>query len=94
MNFQIVIFGSQRESIVEFFEKSNLAFKHLFLENWDPAYETMPYPPATGQYAIYDLSSLYSHLNYAMEQVSFMSHCTENCYKYWYAPTAKKESDL
>ncbi|KAK3786961.1 hypothetical protein RRG08_037426 [Elysia crispata] len=64
---QIIIFGSQRQSIVEFFEKSNLAFKHLLLKDWDPAYETMPYPPATGKYAIYNLGYLYQHMNFAME---------------------------
>ena len=56
---------------MEFFEKSNLAFKHLLLKDWDPAYETMPYPPATGKYAIYNLGYLYQHMNFAMEHVSF-----------------------
>ncbi|GFS01561.1 mucolipin-3-like [Elysia marginata] len=65
---QIIIFGSQRQSVVEFFENSNLAFKHLLLLKWDPSYETMPYPPSTGKYAIYDLPFLYDHLNYAMDQ--------------------------
>ncbi|RUS71855.1 hypothetical protein EGW08_020389 [Elysia chlorotica] len=65
---QIIIFGSQRQSIVEFFEKSNLAFKHLLLKDWNPAYETMPYPPASGKYAIYNLGGLYDHMNFAMER--------------------------
>ncbi|GFN95147.1 mucolipin-3-like [Plakobranchus ocellatus] len=65
---QIIIFGAQRQSIVEFFERSNLAFKHLLLSDWDTSFETMPYPPAAGPYAIYSISGLYNHMNYAMQQ--------------------------
>ena len=70
LKFQIIIFGSQRQSIVEFFGKSNLVFKHLLLKDWNAGYETMPYPPSTGQYAIYEVSGLYDHINNALEQVS------------------------
>ncbi|XP_005099929.2 mucolipin-3 [Aplysia californica] len=65
---QVVIFGAQRETMVEYFEGSDLSFKHLLLNGWDPSYETMPYPPATGQYAIYTLGDLLDHMNNVSER--------------------------
>lgn len=65
---QLCLFGYERSLFVEYVEKNNIALKHLYLEKWDPAYETMPYPPATGQYAIYTKDDLHQHINFAMRQ--------------------------
>ncbi|XP_055884751.1 mucolipin-3-like isoform X4 [Biomphalaria glabrata] len=65
---QVIIFGGQRENIVEYFERSELTYRHLLLKEWGPAYETLPYPPASGEYAVYSMSELFSHMNYVMEQ--------------------------
>ena len=54
---------------MEYVEKNNIALKHIYLEKWDPSYETMPYPPATGPYAIYTKNELHQHINFAMRQV-------------------------
>ncbi|XP_033738904.1 mucolipin-3-like [Pecten maximus] len=68
VTIQLVIFGYERSEFVGYVEKNNLALKHLYLNKWDPSYETMPYPPATGQYAIYDIPDLLDYINYAVER--------------------------
>jgi len=63
------MFGMSRSSHVNFLEKSNIAFKHLFLKDWNPAYETMPYPPAMGAFAVYTIPDFYKMVNFALQQV-------------------------
>ncbi|XP_071117775.1 mucolipin-3-like [Haliotis cracherodii] len=65
---QLVIFGQQRSSIVQYFERNQIALKHILMKDWNPSYETLPYPPATGQYALYMRKNLLEHINNAMEQ--------------------------
>ena len=67
---QLCIFGSTRSAHVSFLEVSTIAFQHLYLCNWDPSYETLPYPPATGQYAIYTIPEFYQYIDYTMSRVS------------------------
>jgi len=64
------MFGLSRSSHIDFLEKSNIAFKHLFLKDWNPSYETMPYPPSTGAFAVYTIADFYAVLNYALNQVA------------------------
>ena len=68
--FQLTSFGFSRSSHVNFLEKSNIAFKHLYLKDWNPSFETLPYPPATGTYALYTIPKVYESIDYAMERVS------------------------
>lgn len=65
---QLVMFGKERSLFVEYVEKNNIALKHMYLKDWQNSYETMPYPPAIGQYAIYNFDELYEHINFAMKQ--------------------------
>lgn len=65
---QIVQFGGQRSDVVEYFEHNQRALKHLLLRNWDPSYETMPYPPATGKYALYTVNDLLDYVQFAWQQ--------------------------
>lgn len=67
---QLVMFGYQRALFVEYVEKNNIAMKHMYLLQWDPSFETMPYPPATGLYAIYTATDLVDHINFAMNRVN------------------------
>ena len=69
VTFQLALFGFDRGAHVDFLEKSNIAFKHLFLQNWEPSYETMPYPPATGAFAVYTIPNFYESVNFAQKQV-------------------------
>lgn len=68
--WQLVMFGYQRALFVEYVEKNNIAMKHMYLQQWDPSFETMPYPPATGLYAIYTATDLVDHINFAMNRAS------------------------
>uniref|UniRef100_K1REV9 Mucolipin-3 n=1 Tax=Magallana gigas TaxID=29159 RepID=K1REV9_MAGGI len=70
---QLVMFGYQRALFVEYVEKNNIAMKHMYLQQWDPSFETMPYPPATGLYAIYTATDLVDHINFAMNRHQFRS---------------------
>ena len=63
------MFGNRRITFVEYVESNNVAMRHLFLLHWSPDYETMPYPPTTGPYAIYTSKDLLDHINFAMKQV-------------------------
>ncbi|XP_060085979.1 mucolipin-3-like [Ylistrum balloti] len=66
VTIQLVIFGFERSEFVGYVEKNNLALKHLYLKNWDSSYETMPYPPATGKYALYDIPTLVDYINHTV----------------------------
>ncbi|KAK3091912.1 hypothetical protein FSP39_023650 [Pinctada imbricata] len=68
VTIQLVIFGYERSEFVDYVEKNNIALKHLFLKDWDNSYETMPYPPAIGTYAIYTVEELKEHINFALER--------------------------
>mgnify|MGYP007133242852 FL=1 len=46
--------------------------RHLYLEHWDNSYETMPYPPAVGKYAVYTTKEIIDHVNFAIESVSYV----------------------
>ena len=54
---------------MNFVEKSTVAFKHLYLMNWAPSFETLPYPPASGPYAVYTIPEFYDMVNYIQTRV-------------------------
>ena len=58
-----------RSRFVEYTEKLSVSLKHLYLKDWTNSYETMPYPPAVGVYAIYHVDELFDHVNFAMKEV-------------------------
>lgn len=69
--FQLSMFGNWRSSHVNFVEKSAVAFEHLYLLNWSPAFETLPYPPASGPYAVYTIPDFYNMVNFLQTRVSY-----------------------
>lgn len=82
---QLALFGFDRGAHVDFLEKSNTAFKHLFLFGWEPAFETMPYPPATGAFAVYTIPDFYKSVNFALRQVQtlILWIITAYCFFLW-----------
>nr|XP_022345615.1 mucolipin-3-like isoform X1 [Crassostrea virginica] len=76
ITIQLVMFGNRRITFVEYVESNNIAMKHLFLLHWTPDFETMPYPPTTGPYAIYTSNDLVDHINFAMKQFSHTESLT------------------
>ncbi|XP_063398254.1 mucolipin-2-like [Mytilus trossulus] len=67
--YQLVLFGTDRAQFADFLERNNIAMKHLLLKDWSQDYETMPYPPSTGIYAIYTIDNLLEHINYTVTNV-------------------------
>lgn len=65
---QLLLVGQERSRFGNYFDRSNIALKRLFLKSWITQYETMPYPPASGVYGIYHIEDLYSHVNFAVNQ--------------------------
>ncbi|XP_067943946.1 mucolipin-3-like isoform X1 [Watersipora subatra] len=67
VTIQVFSLANERTNFVNYQDKTKLALEHILFNKWDPAYETLPYPPATGEYALYKYSELVDHINYAME---------------------------
>ncbi|XP_063398259.1 mucolipin-1-like [Mytilus trossulus] len=67
--YQLVLFGNDRAQFADFLERNNIAMKHLLLKDWSQDYETMPYPPSTGIYAIYTIDNLLKHINHTVTNV-------------------------
>ncbi|CAL8083712.1 unnamed protein product [Calicophoron daubneyi] len=63
---QIAFFGFGLSAHVQYADNSKVAFSHLFMKDWDPQYETLNYPPATGFFALYDETSFYEFIGYAV----------------------------
>lgn len=63
---------------LEFLETSSISFKHLFLKDWDAAYEVPPYPPTTGEFAIYRIEDFYDAVNYTVAQVKIFTSRMRN----------------
>ncbi|XP_014776211.1 mucolipin-3 isoform X1 [Octopus bimaculoides] len=83
VTIQLCIFGLERGNFVDYVEKNTISLKHLFLKDWEPAYETLPYPPATGTYAVYEISSVFEHIDFVSNQYSKMNHIAIGGYHFW-----------
>ncbi|KAK4468151.1 hypothetical protein MN116_008316 [Schistosoma mekongi] len=68
VTIQLIEFGFYRAAHVSFGDLSHKAFCHLYLRQWDSQYETLDYPPATGDYAVYKVNDFYEHVGYAVTQ--------------------------
>ncbi|GAA51236.1 mucolipin-3, partial [Clonorchis sinensis] len=68
ITMQLIVFGQDRSAHVSFGENSRLAFSHLYLRDWNPQYETLDYPPASGPYAAYQQDEFYLMLGYTITQ--------------------------
>jgi len=66
----LILFGNDRSQFATFVERNAIAMKHLLLKDWTNEYETMPYPPSHGVYAIYTIDDLLDHINYTIVNVS------------------------
>ncbi|CAH8626924.1 unnamed protein product [Schistosoma rodhaini] len=68
VTIQLIEFGFYRAAHVSFGDVSHKAFCHLYLRQWDSQYETLDYPPATGDYAVYTINDFYEHVGYTITQ--------------------------
>ena len=63
-------FGNDRIDFNNVVERGHLTLRHLLLKDWDASWETIPYPPAQGDFAVYDIANLKEDINYAVTNVS------------------------
>lgn len=77
---QLCLFASQRSAFITFTESNKVAFEHLFLQDWDPALEGMPYPPPRGPYAVYDKGTFFDIIDYAITNYFNMSNLAVGTY--------------
>lgn len=80
---QLLLLGSLSSTRVSYGERAQIAFKHLFLYQWDPQYETLPYPPSTGAYAFYSREEFYEALGFAMRQYNRTEAVSLNGYTFF-----------
>ncbi|XP_060556508.1 uncharacterized protein LOC132717122 [Ruditapes philippinarum] len=64
---QIIKFGNDRGNFSSVVNRGNLVLRHLLLENWDASWETLPYPPSQGDFAVYTIDDLENAINYAVK---------------------------
>ncbi|KAK3104183.1 hypothetical protein FSP39_025099 [Pinctada imbricata] len=70
VSWQLIAFANDRSQFAKYLERNNIAMKNLLLKDWITFYETMPYPPATGTYAIYTVEDLVSSINHTLHKIS------------------------
>ncbi|XP_060565988.1 uncharacterized protein LOC132725012 [Ruditapes philippinarum] len=66
LTFQI---GYCRETVFSSIEDGYIALHHNLLKHWDASFETLPYPPSSGKFAVYNQEDLRKRINYAVENV-------------------------
>ena len=64
-------FGYERGNFNSVVKRGHLTLKHLLLKDWDASWETPSYPPAHGDFAVYDIKDLKERINYSVEKVRF-----------------------
>ena len=65
----MILFGIDRQTHVVFLSESNTTFHHLFVRTWDTSDETLPYPQAAGDFAVYTNQDFFDSINYVVYQV-------------------------
>ncbi|XP_060552427.1 mucolipin-3-like [Ruditapes philippinarum] len=63
----MIHFGNDRGNFSSVVNRGDLVLRHLLLENWDASWETLPYPPAQGDFAVYTIDDLERGINYAVK---------------------------
>ncbi|CAL8083714.1 unnamed protein product [Calicophoron daubneyi] len=70
VTLQLISFGTSRSAHVVYGESSTVSFSHLYLKDWEPDYETLNYPPATGKFAIYQIKEFYENVGHTIIQIN------------------------
>ena len=62
-------FGDDRVDFNNVVQRGHTTLRHLLLKDWDASWETLPYPPAQGEFAVYDIEALKEKIDYAVTNV-------------------------
>lgn len=65
---QMFTFGNDRSNFSDVVNRGDLTLRHLLLKDWDASWETLPFPPAQGDFAVYDIEELKERINFAVER--------------------------
>ncbi|WAR25214.1 MCLN1-like protein [Mya arenaria] len=65
---QMFSFGHDRGNFSSTVNRGHLALRHLLLKGWDASWETLPYPPAQGDFALYSIEDLTEAVDFAVER--------------------------
>ncbi|WAR25215.1 MCLN1-like protein [Mya arenaria] len=65
---QMFSFGHDRGNFSSTVNRGHLALRHLLLKGWDASWETLPYPPAQGDFALYIVEDLTEAIDFAVER--------------------------
>ena len=71
-------FGDDRVDFNNVVHRGHLTLRHLLLEGWDASWETLPYPPAQGDFAVYDIDELKEKINFAVTNVRLRNNIWHN----------------
>ena len=87
---QLLIFGSLSSTRVGYGDRAKLAFSHLYLNEWDAQYETLPYPPSSGVYGFYTRDAFYEALGFAIKQVRYVLKIMRYLIRHYCFSTTKR----
>lgn len=90
VTIQLIQFGYSRSSFVEFTSSTLRTMQHLYLRDWSNSYETMPYPPAIGKYALYKIDVIEDHFNYALKAYDQTRDIALGSLRYFLFPNGTK----
>lgn len=65
---QMIKFGHDRGNFSSVVNRGHITLKHLLVKGWDASWETLPYPPAHGDFAVYTISDWEAGINFAVER--------------------------
>ncbi|CAF5056581.1 unnamed protein product, partial [Rotaria sp. Silwood1] len=79
---QLILFGIERQSHVIFMSESNITFHHLFVRDWTSNDETLPYPRASGDFAVYTYKDFIHSINYVVHRFSHLTNISLGLFDY------------
>ncbi|UJR32798.1 hypothetical protein I4U23_020260 [Adineta vaga] len=71
---QLILFGIERQTHVIFVSESNITFHHLFVRDWSSSLETLPYPRASGDFAVYTEDEFFDSINYSIRRFNNLNN--------------------
>ena len=69
---KLILFGMERQTYIIFISESSTTFHHLFVRGWSSGDETLPYPRASGDFAVYTNRDFTDSVNYAVHRVNYL----------------------
>ncbi|XP_052231389.1 mucolipin-3-like isoform X2 [Dreissena polymorpha] len=74
-------FGGCRVHVSDTITHGQLAIKHNLLKGWSAEYETIPFPPSIGPFAVYSVEDLIDRINFAVEGYYNMEYLATGHFK-------------